>query len=147
MIKKNVKLMTTLALVLSLSIGMVTANAATQATTPNNAQKIEHKTCKHNKHQGSVYSILKNNLGFTDVQINAARSSGKTAFDLAKEKGKTPNQLKAMVIDAGSKRIDGEVTNGKITKERADTVKTNLKTKMQNWDGNLKHKDHEKKVK
>ena len=51
-----------------------------------------------------------------------------------------------MIIDAQSKRIDEWVTNGKITKEKAATVKSNLKTKMKNWDGDLKHKEHGKKV-
>jgi polyhydroxyalkanoate synthesis regulator phasin len=144
MIKRNVKLMTTLALALSLSIGVVTANAATAPTPSDSTQKIEHKVGKDNEHVGSIHSILKNNLGFTDAQIDNGRNSGKTAFDLAKEKGKTPDQLKAMIIEAQSKRIDEAVANGKITKEKAVTAKTNLKTKMQNWDGNLKQKGHSK---
>lgn len=147
MIKRNVKLMITLILALSLSIGMVTVNAATPASTSNSTHKIECRGGKHNGHAGSINLVLKNNLGFTDVQIDSARSSGKTAFDLAKEKGKTPDQLKAMIIDTKLKHIDEAVINGKITKEKADTVKTNLRAKMQNWDGSLKHKDHEKKVK
>jgi hypothetical protein len=146
MIKRNVKLMTTLVLALSLSIGVVTASAATPAEESNSTQKTEQRIGNHNQRAGSIYSILKNNLGFTNEEIESARNSGKTAFDLAKEKGKTPDELKTMIIEAKSKGIDESVTKGKITKEKAVTIKTNLKTKMQNWDGSLKHKDQGKKA-
>ena len=64
---------------------------------------------------------------------------------MAKEKGKTPDQLKAMIIETQSKHIDEGVTEGKISKEKAVTIKSNLNTKMKDWDGSLKHKDHGKK--
>ena len=141
MIKRNVKLMTTLTLAISLGMGALTVSAATISS--NGTQKIEQKICKHNEHADSMYSILKN-LGYTGEQIDSARTSGKTAFDLAKEKGKTAVQLKAMIIDAQTKRIDEAVTNGRITKEKAVNIKANLKIQIENWNGSLNHKGHNK---
>jgi len=141
MIKRNIKLMTTLTLAISIAIGTLTVSAATISS--NTTQQIEQKICKHNEHAGSMYSILKN-LGYTGEQIDSARTSGKTAFDLAKEKGKTADQLKVMIIDAQTKRIDEAVTNGKITKEKAMNLKAGLKVKIENWNGSLNHKGHNK---
>ena len=144
MIKRNVKLMTTLALALTISIGMVTANVNATSVVTKNTEKTEDKIVKHKEHPGPIDSILKDNLGFTEAQIDSARNTGKTAFDLAKEKGKTPEELKAMIINEQSKRLDEWVAKGKMTKEKSVIAKDNLKAKMQNWDGNLKSKGHNK---
>ena len=89
-----------------------------------------------------IYSILENKLGFTKAEIDAAAKAGKTAFDLASQKGTTADQLKAMVIDAKSQQIDKMVTSGKLTKDKADAMKAKLTANMQNWNGSLKQQQH-----
>lgn len=139
MVKRNFKLMTALAITLSLSLGFVTAHAAAApSTVSGTTEKVE---CKMNNKVGfcnPTYSILENKLGFTKTQIEDDAKSGKTAFDLAKEKGMTEDQLRTAIIDAKSQKIDQMVTDGKITKDEATAMKTNLSTKIKNWDGNLK---------
>ncbi len=146
MLKRNMKLLTTLAIGLSLTLGAVTVNAAGTSTTPksNGKQKIEHKMGNNKENKNSIYSILKSSLGLTDAQIKDAAKAGKTAFDLAKEKNITADQLKTMIIDAQSKSIDAAVTSGKLTQDKATTMKANLTTKIKNWDGSLKHEGQEK---
>lgn len=96
----------------------------------------KHRCGMHNP----VYGILKKDLGFTDEEIKSAADSGKTAFDLAKQKGISHDKLKEMIIDKETKNIDKAVTDGKIPKEKADEIKSSFKSRIQNWDGSLKHK-------
>ena len=98
-------------------------------------------TLKNPQHFNPIYSILKDKLGLTDAQLDSAKESKKTAFDLANVKGINAAQLKSMIIDDQSKRIDEAVTKGMLTKEKAITVKEKLKTKIENWDGSLEHKN------
>ena len=149
MLKKNFKLMTTLAITLSLGIGAVTVHAAAAGSTVSDtAKKVEYKVNSNKTYCNPVYSILEKKLGFTEAQINDAAKAGKTAFDLAKEKGMTDDQLRAAIIETTSQKIDQMVTEGKITKDKAATMKTKFATRMQKWDGNLKqHKrGHSKAV-
>lgn len=140
MVKRNLKIMTTLAITLSLSLGIVTAHAATSSsTTPDATQKVESKMNNKVCFGNPAYSILESKLGFTKAQIDEAAKAGKTAFDLAKEKGMTPDQLKKAIVDEKLKKIDQLVADGKITKEKADTIKADLPARIKEWDGNLKH--------
>lgn len=144
MIKRNFKVMAALALTLSLGTGFMTTHAATLSSTESNTTtKIEQKIYRDKDHKGSISSVL-NKLGVTDAQIDSAKKSNKTAFDLAKEKGVTPDQLRAMILDAKLQKIDEEVKAGSLTKEKADTKKSNLKDKIQKWNGSFKQDDHKK---
>ena len=144
MVKRNFKIMTALAITLSLSSGFITAHAATLSSSNSNTNKnIEHKI--NNNKEGfcnPIYSILENKLGFTKAEIDTAAKAGKTAFDLASQKGTTADQLKSMVFDAQSAQIDKMVTSGKLTKDKADAMKGKLTANMQNWDGSLKQQQH-----
>lgn len=135
--KRNLKIIATLAITFSLGLGGIRIHAAMSSiTTSINTQKVEHKC-------NPAYSVLKNKLGFTETQIDDAAKAGKTAFDLAKEKGMTADQLRTAIIDAKSQKIDKMVNEGKITKDKADTIKADFPSKIQKWDGNLKqHKGH-----
>ena len=146
MVKRNLKVMAALALVVSLASGFVTVHAAAPSnnTAANNSTQIEHKIKNKKDGANSIYSTLESKLGFTKAQIQDAAKSGKTAFDLASEKGVTADQLKSMIIDAQSQNIDKMVSKGKLTQDKANTMKANLKTKMQNWNGNLGHKNDSK---
>lgn len=141
MVKRNLKLMTALAITLSLSLGIVTAHAAaSSSTTPDATEKVESKMNNKVCFGNPAYSILESKLGFTKAQIDDAAKAGKTAFDLAKEKGMTEDQFKKAIVDENSKKIDQLVADGKITKEKADTIKANLPTRIKEWNGSLQHR-------
>lgn len=148
MVKRNLKLLTALALTLSLSTGIVTTHAAVLSDKgSNDIKQIKHTTTHKDKcREGSISSVLKNKLGFTEEQIDSAKKSGKTAFDLAKEKGVTPDKLRTMIIDAKSEKIDEAVKEGKIEKEKADSIKSHIKDKVQNWDGTFRQKNNTNKT-
>ncbi|MBC2581720.1 hypothetical protein [Clostridium sp. DJ247] len=82
-----------------------------------------------------VESILKNNLGMTEKEITNGLNSGKTMYDLAKEKGMTEEQFKAALLDERNKAIDKAVADGKITKEEAQAIKVTLKNNLENCTG------------
>lgn len=142
MLKGKNKLITALILGLSLGAGTV-VNASTQMDTTevNTSIQAQPKMHKCNGGQGTLYRVLKDKLGISELEIQNASSSGKTAFDLAKTKGYTPEQLKTILIDEQSKKIDEELKAGKVTKENAVTMKNDFNAKIQKWDGSLKHKE------
>lgn len=133
--KGNFKFVTALAIALLLSTGVVTTHAASVSSTSSTVTNIQNQH-RHGWHN-PMNSVLENKLGFSKEQIDSAAKSGKTAFDLAKEKGKTSADLKNMLIEEQSKNIDQKVSEGKFTKEKADTIKIGMKTRIQKWDGNL----------
>ena len=77
MVKRNFKIMTALAITLSLSSGFITAHAATLASSKSDTnKKIEHKVNDNKNKEGfcnSIYSILENKLGFTKAEIDTAQ--------------------------------------------------------------------------
>lgn len=97
----------------------------------------------HDKYHKLSKSILLQNLGLTKEDVKAARKSGKSIIDLAKEKGKTLDQIKAAMIDAKTKAISEAIKDGKISKEEGDKKLTKIKDKISNWDGTVKHKNKE----
>jgi polyhydroxyalkanoate synthesis regulator phasin len=137
--KRNFKFVTALAIALLLSTGVVTTHAAAVS----NSSSSSNVTSIQNKHRegcsGPINSTLQNKLGFSKEQIDTAAKSGKTAFDLGKEKGKTSAEVKNMLIEEQSKHIDQKVSEGKFTKEEAVTIKTKMNARIQKWDGSLKH--------
>jgi uncharacterized protein YidB (DUF937 family) len=83
----------------------------------------------------TMISVLKNKLGLTDADINYARNSGKTLYELAEEKGLTADQLKSALYEERAEAIDDAVSNGTITKEQGDTLKANMKLNIDNCTG------------
>jgi ribosomal protein S20 len=72
-----------------------------------------------------IESILKDK-GVTDSEVTNAVNSGKTLYDLAKEKGITDDQLKKSLLEEKIKIIDDAVAKGTITKEQGDTEKERI---------------------
>lgn len=132
--KKSFKIITAVAL----AAAFLMATGSVFASTKNVPDEKQNNGCKMERHVGLVYDVLKNDLGFKDEEIKSAKKSGKTAFDLAKQKGITSDKLKEMIIEKQSKEIDKEVDGGKIPKEKAAEVKEHFKEKMSKWDGKLK---------
>ena len=130
------------ALTLTLLLGVSGTVFASGTTTNATTSVATHQRLGLNRITGIrgydyVTSILKNKLGLTDKQITDGLNSGKTVYDLAKEKGMTEEQFQAALLEERSKAIDEAITKGTITKEEGDTLKVNLKTNKSSCTGNF----------
>jgi len=130
------------ALTLSLSILIGSTAFAKTSTNPKEPINPEKKIGERNHKRGpgkckKLASIKE--LGLTEEEIINARNSGKTLFDLAKEKkGLTPEQVRSILIKTKTDAINKKVAEGKITKEKADMILPKMKSRIENWDGSLK---------
>lgn len=148
MISKKSKLITALSLSIMIALGS-TAFAATNSTC--NETKKPNKMMgmfKNKKAPGNDgCDQLTQKLGLTKEDIAAAKKSGKTLFDLAKDKGYTPDQVRNMLIEIRTECINEAVTSGKLTKEKADELISKAKEQVSKWDGSMKYFNHNDKNK
>ena len=86
-----------------------------------------------------VSSVLKDKLGMTDKEITDGLNSGKTMYDLAKDKGMTIDEFKTALVEEKSKSIDEAVSKGTITKAQGDSLKENIKNNINSCNGNIGH--------
>lgn len=134
--KKAVLLATTI-LVFSSGITVFAENNS-NSKAAKNPNAITNGVHKGKKCHG-IHSILEKQIGLTKEDIDAAKKSGKTVFDLAKEKkGLTPDQVRNIIITEKNKCIDKAVSNGRITKEKGTEIKAKVKEKITKWDGSFK---------
>ena len=77
-----------------------------------------------------IESVLNNKLGMTDDEITDGLNSGKTIYDLAKEKGMTIDQFKTALLEEKTKAVDKAVADGNITSEEGDSLKETLKNNV-----------------
>lgn len=139
MIKVNFKKTSALILFIVLGINCKTLaqNNLTSIKSSNCTKTLEEKS-KTTVHKDQSFAKLVNKLGLTKNDIENARSNGKTLFDLAKEKGYTPDQVRKMAIEIKTDTINKAVTDGKISKEQGDTALKNMSEKISKWDGSIK---------
>jgi len=78
-------------------------------------------------------------LGITKEDIENGKKSGKSIFEIAKEKGHSEEDVKKLMIEEKGKYIDAEVQRGAITKEKGEEIKTHFKEKIEKWDGKLRN--------
>lgn len=136
---KNKNLIIALTMAIAVGIG-ATAYASTGSTNSTSGTNGTHQRAGLGRVTGTrgydyVESILKNKLGMTDKEITDGLNSGKTMYDLAKEKGMTVDQFKAALLEERNKAVDQAVTDGKITKEEGDSIKATLKNNLENCTG------------
>ena len=137
----NFKKITSLSIALALSIG-ITANAATSLPSTKKSDKEGKKIelrkgmCKK-KHHGGLYRTAKE-MKITKEEMKKAKQNGTNFFELAKTKGYNEQQVKDMMIKNKSEALDEAVKNGKLTKEKAEEIKSKMKDRISKWDGNFK---------
>lgn len=140
MIKGNFKKLAALTFAVALGVG-TTAYGATNdqkqivsnKSTKTTVQKV-HIAKKKGFHEPKLFK----DLGLTGQDIENARKSGKTIFDLAKEKGYTEAQVRDMIIKENTEAINKAVADGKLTKEQAEKRLSSLKEYVAKWDGTIK---------
>jgi hypothetical protein len=140
-LKMNFKKVTAFSIALALSAG-ITANAATSLPSTEKSdkegKKIElKKGCFKKKHHGGLYRTAKE-MKITKEEMKEAKEKGTNFFELAKKKGYNEQQVKDMMIKNKNEALDEAVKAGKLTKEKAEEIKTRTKEKISSWDGNFK---------
>lgn len=138
-------------LALTLSIGVSSAALAQEkkpdtnkeGTTKNIETKKECPDC-HREHEKAhmINGRVFEKMGIKKEDIQKAKQTGKTMFDLAKEKGYTEAQVKEMIVKDRTEAINKAVENHKLTREEADVKITKMKEKVSKWDGIFK--EHKK---
>lgn len=71
---------------------------------------------------GETRAAAASYLAMTEAQLRTARESGKSLADIAQEKGKTADGLKAAMLAAVTKAADAAVTVKELTKEQRDAL-------------------------
>lgn len=147
MFKKSSRKILVTALTLLIGFGSTTLAAPISQgeKSQNPENQIEHKCPKKRVNKGMHFKKLASikELGLTEEEIRAGDKANKTIFDLAKEKkGLTPDQVKSIIIKSRTEAINKKVSEGKITKEKAEEIIPKMKARIEKWDGSLKPHKH-----
>lgn len=136
----NYKRITSLALIMSLSAGIAVHAAVTPS--PGNANSTDKKIeWKHKHGQGKMHFGMveaAKQMGIDQKELEEARKNKKNFFELAKKKGYSEQQAKAILIKTKTDAINKMVTDGKITKEKGDEIIKKITEKVSKWDGTFK---------
>ena len=132
---KAKKLILALAMTLTMGLGITAYAAPSTEATSGTHQKAGMMRVTGMRGYDYIQSVLKNNLSMTDEEITAGLNSGKTMYDLAKEKGMTEDQFKAALLEERTKAVDKAVADGTITTEEGASLKETLKNNMDNCTG------------
>lgn len=138
-----------MALSLSLVLGISSTVFASstpefkEVTQPINKTEKQNESIQpdNNKFKDTKFEGLSSikELRLTTEDIEAAKKSGKTIFDIEKEKnGMTPEQVRSIIIKAKTDDINKKVTEGNLTREKADMIISKMKLNIERWDGNFK---------
>ena len=65
-------------------------------------------------------------LGLSVEELEAQHAEGKTFWQIAEEKGISPEDAQQLLIDARTTALDAAVADGVITAEQADFMKTRM---------------------
>lgn len=131
------------ALALTLSLGVATSVYATSgdsASTLEKGNKVKilsqkgfgMKDFKGKEKHGGIHNVLTEKFGITEKEIMDSLKSGTTLKALIEAKGISFDEVKNEMIKQESEKIDGAVTNGKITSEKAKEIKANLEERISN---------------
>ncbi|MGE5627433.1 MAG: hypothetical protein ACM3X7_04855 [Solirubrobacterales bacterium] len=131
---KSKKIILTLAMTLIIGLG-TTAFVSANSATPNN---FNNRTCTGtgtdtgygciaNLNGHDILIKLLESKGLSDSQITNELNSGKTIYDILKEKGVTDEEIKTYMLNERIKSIDWAVSKGSITKEQGEEMKANIK--------------------
>jgi hypothetical protein len=131
----------------NLAIGAIITAAATGAATYAIYKLMERKnkqadnTDRHvdenEKIIESASDVLVSKIGATDSEIEEVKLLHKTAYDLAKDKGFSEEQLKMFINQERVRPIDELVLNRKISNNVGAEVKEKIVQHTNCWDGKL----------
>lgn len=124
------KLVATIALAGTLTVGAAgVASAADGSAGSAGNPAATALGARHPLLRRAVVGIVSKTLGVTRLQLRNALRSGKSISEYATSLGKDPQTVVDALVKAADARIDKAVSNGRITSQRADT----LKAKVPGW--------------
>jgi hypothetical protein len=85
-------------------------------------------------HRGAVFGGLEaaaTYLGLSESELRSELVSGKSLADVAKAKGKSVDGLVNVLVADAKKHIEDAVTAGRLTRQQADQIEADLKTRVQ----------------
>jgi hypothetical protein len=133
---KSKKLILTLAMTIAMGLGVTAYAAGTETTTTASThQRVGLSKITGVRGYDYIESVLKNKLGMTDDEIEAGFNSGKTMYDMAKEKGMSEDDFKKALLEEKGRAIDKAVSDGTITKTEGDSAKDILKNNIDSCTG------------
>ncbi|MEG0771935.1 hypothetical protein [Clostridium sp.] len=127
--KKN--LIMVLTLTLALGVG-ATAYADSVTNTPNTnnttvaSQGAGFRAITGTRGYDFMINLLQGKFGIGETEITEGRAAGKTIFEIASEKGVTPEDFKATMLEEKINSIDEAITNGSVTKEQGEALKARI---------------------
>ena len=129
------KLVATAAVAGALTVGTAgAAFAADGATDGSNGGAVAGQTARHPgiRHRvgKAAFKIVLDQLGVSKEELRAALQGGQTISQYATSLGKDPAALSDALTQAANERIDQAVTDGKITAERAATIKSKVPARV-----------------
>ena len=84
-------------------------------------------------HHFEIFDTAASYLGMTEAQLRDELMNEKTLADIAKEKGKSVSGLVQAIVTAQEKRIDEAASDGRLTKDQASALKTNLDDRIESF--------------
>ncbi|HHW57045.1 MAG TPA: DUF2680 domain-containing protein [Clostridia bacterium] len=131
----------TLAVVLTggMLLSGIAAYAATNGDTTNSSAAGQYSTTAPRYGMSKNADFLAKLTGKTADEILSELQSGKTMVQIAEENGITLDNLKKALIEQKEALIDQLVKEGKITQDRANTMKKNIEERMNSWDGTCQY--------
>ncbi|MEZ0536403.1 hypothetical protein ACAG39_04015 [Caldicellulosiruptoraceae bacterium PP1] len=128
--RKIALLITTLVLV---------ANLAVFAATSTNNNTTSTTTTRLNLARGYgaqfMASVVSKLTGLKTDEVLDLKAQGKTFYEIALSKGVTADKFKDTVYQEKSAYVDQKVKDGVITKEQADAIKAQMKSRIDNCNG------------
>jgi ribosomal protein S20 len=129
------KIVATAAVAGALTVGSAgAAFAADGATSGSTGGAVAGQTARHQgirfKAGKAAFKIVLDQLGVSKEDLRAALKGGQTISQYATSLGKDPAALADALTQAANDRIDQAVTNGKITAERAATIKSKVPARV-----------------
>jgi hypothetical protein len=126
--KKN--LIATLTLTLVLGVGATAyadSNIADNTTkTPAVCQGSGFRAITGTRGYDFMTNLLKDKFGIAETELTEGRAAGKTMYDIANEKGITPEVFKETMLAEKINSVDDAVNNGSITKEQGEALKARI---------------------
>lgn len=88
-------------------------------------------------HNNRIYTALKSKLNLTDKDLEEARLKGKTAFDLANERGISEEGLREYIKNQAVNSIDSIMSKGLMPRTLGERIKKKAILKISTWNGQL----------
>ncbi|GAB6117294.1 hypothetical protein JCM16816_08910 [Thermoanaerobacter brockii subsp. lactiethylicus] len=117
----------------------IAAYAATTGNTASSSTPPQYSTTAPRYGMSRNADFLAKLTGKTADEILSELQSGKTIVQIAEENGITLDNLKKALIEQKEGFIDQLVKGGKITQDRADTIKKTIEDKINSWDGTCQY--------